>query len=329
MNITYFQRKPDAKYFSIEIIFDLIRRSMPEYIDCSVYYCRFRSKGLFKRAWNMVEAVFYQGDVNHITGDDHYLAIFLCRRKTILTIHDCGLLESSKGIKRSIYKLLWYYLPTKRCSLVTVISEATRRELVKHINLKSEKIRIVPDCIFQGFKPYPKKFNAQKPRILQVGTKNNKNINRLADALRGIPCHLRIIGPVQDEQRKCLNQNLIDYSSAAGLSSDEMVEEYRRCDMVAFVSTYEGFGLPIIEANATGRPVLTSPILSMPEVGKDAACYSDPYSVQDIRDGILRIINDEGFRNDLVQNGYKNSSRYRPEKIAQQYLKIYKELREI
>ena len=118
----------------------------------------------------------------------------------------------------------------------------------------------------------------------------------------------------------------IEYSSAANLSVDEMVKEYINCDLCTFVSTYEGFGLPIVEAQATGRPVVTSNILSMPEVAGEAACLVDPFNVSSIRAGILKVINDSVYRDWLVQCGFENVKRFRPETIAKQYINVYREL---
>ncbi len=96
--------------------------------------------------------------------------------------------------------------------------------------------------------------------------------------------------------------------------------------MLVFASTYEGFGLPIVEAQATGRPVVTSDTLSMPEVAGDAACLVDPFNVESIRNGILKVIQDTGYREQLVQNGLKNVERFKPESVAMQYLALYREL---
>jgi glycosyltransferase involved in cell wall biosynthesis len=327
MYITYYQRRPIATgNFSIERVFADVRQALPEGIHSTVATSRYESHGLWRRVYNIVEAVFRQSDVNHITGDVHFLAYLLSKNKTLLTIHDCGRLETLSGWRKKVFLFFWFWLPEKRCRLISVISQATKKELLRHLQCHSEKIRIIPDPVSKNFQHCPKEFNSFVPTILQVGTGINKNISRVAEALQGIPCHLRIVGKLTSEQIAVLQKFQIVYSVAQNLCDSEMVAEYQKCDMVVFVSTYEGFGLPIVEAQATGRAVVTSNILSMPEVAGDAACIVDPFDVASIRDGILRLIYNKEYRESLIEKGFKNIDRFRPQKIAAQYAELYKEL---
>jgi len=81
--------------------------------------------------------------------------------------------------------------------------------------------------------------------------------------------------------------------------------------------------MPILEAQATGRVVITSNILSMPEVAGDAACLVDPENIAGIRAGFMKIINDDDYRNHLIERGFENIKRFDPQRIAQQYLSLY------
>ena len=84
--------------------------------------------------------------------------------------------------------------------------------------------------------------------------------------------------------------------------------------------------MPIVEANCVERPVLTSNISSMLEVAGDAACLADPYNIDAIRKGLLRIINDDKFREQLIINGRKNRLRFDGQVIADAYYEIYKKI---
>lgn len=326
MKVVFYHRKPMSNNFSVEGAFQVIREAMPSEIECVVAHSRYYSRGIFKRVFNILEAFFRQGSVNHITGDVHFLSYLLRRDRTLLTILDCVVIYNTKGLKRYLLRLFWYVLPEKRVRIISVISQATKEELIKFISCDPDKVRVVPVCISPNFFKSLNIFNADKPRILQIGTAENKNLKRLVSALKGIPCHLDIVGQLSLEQLTFLHESRIEYSNSFMLSEAEIVEKYLECDLVAFVSTYEGFGMPILEANAVGRPVITGNILSMPEVAGGAACLVDPYNVSEIRNGLIRIIADKGYRDVLIQNGFMNVQRYSPDKIARMYLDLYNEL---
>jgi glycosyltransferase involved in cell wall biosynthesis len=102
---------------------------------------------------------------------------------------------------------------------------------------------------------------------------------------------------------------------------------YRDADIISFPSTYEGFGMPILEGQAAGRPVLTSDLEPMRSVaGQGGALLVDPQSVDAIREGFLRLMNDGFLRARLIAAGRDNCSRYTLEAVAASYLALYRTL---
>jgi glycosyltransferase involved in cell wall biosynthesis len=224
LQVVFFQRKPFDFHKSIEFIFDDVRHRLNGKINPVKKVFSWYSKGVVDRIKIIFEAKRNQGDVNHITGDIHFAAILLNKNKTILTVHDCGMLSASKGIKHALLKYFWFTLPLKKVAMVTVVSEATKAELLKYVTYNEAQIKVIPVAVSESFTCHPKAFNKQKPVILQVGTKPNKNLDRLVEAIKGIPCHLQIIGIVPEEIKTKLAHYNISWSSKADLTDAEMLK---------------------------------------------------------------------------------------------------------
>lgn len=322
--VVFFHRKPrTVGNYSVEYIFDDVRKRLADRIDARIAVSRFESKGVFPRLYNCFEAFFRSGTVNHITGDVNYLSLLLSKRRTINTILDCVHLDTSKGIKYKIFKYFWLVIPERNSRFITAISTSTKQEILKHHKCDPDKIVVIPVAISPDFEHSPGKFNAAKPRILQVGAAHNKNIPRLIEALQGIPCLLNIVGKVNREYEELCRQYGVELLYESNLSNDEMIRRYQLSDIVSLVSTYEGFGMPILESQAVGRAVISSNVYSMPEVAGDSAVLVDPNDVGAIRNGLLRLIGDDAFREERIQKGLENVKRFDPQRIADQYCKLY------
>ena len=335
MQVNLIFRKPYPTAFSIERLFDQLA-------------ARFRARGVDVRR---LELPYYNnslGDVranlnwartqvpgnspgeavHHITGDVNSV-IFALSRPAVVTFHDCNpLLRYPKWHPRYwFYRLCIFELPARRAAAVTVISEKTRQELLQLTRCRPDNIYVIPNPVDPAYDFVPRDFNATRPTILQVGVKPNKNLPRLAAALRGIPCRLEIIGEPTADDRKLLEEYDIDYHWATGLSDEEVRHRYASCDLLAFVSTYEGFGLPILEAQMTGRPVVTAELSPHREVaGPNGAELVDPCDVSSIRKGIQRVVSDARYRSALVEAGRRNAAGYHIDSVAAQYLDLYQSL---
>lgn len=326
LQVTFFHRKPSNIYFSIEQLFETVRVQLNDKIQSRVWISPYPSTGLLPRIKMIKEVRKCAGDVNHITGDIHFLAFGLKKNKTILTIHDIGFLNGTNFILKWLLKLFWVTLPVKQVRIITVVSEATKIELLKVTHISPSKIRVIGNFISNKFQMFPKDFNSSTPRILHIGSAPNKNLDRLIEALQNIKCRFIIVGYPSERQIKALQNNQIDYEIHSGLSEQGLIEQYNQCDILSFVSLLEGFGLPILEAQTVGRVIVTSNLSSMPEVAGNGACFVDPYDVISIRTGIQKVINDKSYREQLVQNGFKNIIRYDAKTIANQYYELYREI---
>jgi len=325
--ITYFQRRRrKGANFSVEQIFiDLVSRIGNRY-TVDMRTVPYVSSGLFKRLFNAIYVIFHQGDINHVTGDINYVALFLKKRKTVSTILDLGILHRTSGIKRKILLDFWFKWPVRRSKWVTVISKATKEDLLKNVNCDPDKIKVVYVPISESFERVDKEFNKSKPTILQIGGAPNKNLVGLIKAVKEIDCHLMIIGAISAENQKLLEEFKISYTNKVGVPFEEVIQAYVDSDLLFFASTFEGFGMPILEAQTVGRAVITSDLLSMPEVGGDACLYVDPYKIEEIRNAIERIIKDDSLRSGLIEKGFQNINRFKGDVIAADYEALYKDI---
>lgn len=326
MNISFFFRHSSPVFHSIEEQFFAVQKELPEDVKFTNKFATFHSKGFLKRFFITIQAAFNQGDINHITGDIHFVALFLKKRKTILTVHDIGSVLKKRGLKYKVLRFFWFSMPFARVKYVTVISEFTKNEILKNFKIKPEKIIVIPDCVSPEIKYSEKPFNQEVPNILQIGTKQNKNLDNLIPALNGIPCKLTIVGKLTGVQIALLERHKIKYENKYDLAYEEIIILYKRSDLVTFVSTYEGFGVPILEAQATGRPLITSNLSPMKEVAGNGALLVDPYNVKAIRLAFKQVTEDKDLRNNIIKKGCENIKKYSAKSVANQYYMLYKQI---
>jgi glycosyltransferase involved in cell wall biosynthesis len=324
-HVAMFQRRPAMGQHSMERVFRDVRAAMPSDVHITTHVLPYESRGFLNRVRNMIFAWRRRERINHVVGDVHYIAVLLPRKSTVLTIHDLVSVNRVRAVRRFLLKLLWYRWPVWHSKRVTVVSEWTRRELVSLLPRFERKIVVVHNPLSPAFRPLPPPHN-EWPVLLQVGTGPNKNLSRVIEAISSLPVHLRIIGRLNDAQRAELARAEVNFSAVSMIDDEEIKTEYARCDIVIFVSTFEGFGLPILEAQATGRPVITSSVASMPEVAGKGALLIDPLDVIAIRRAVCSLIKDKPLYHSLVTLGFENVKRFSATVIAKRYAQIYRSL---
>ncbi len=323
--VIHHQRLPDQEQVSIERLFEGIRYEFSDAWQLQVSVSPHPSVGLIPRLKNLCTVSRSKADIHHIVGDVHYLAFGLRGKKLVLTIHDCAVLERQKGCRRELLRQLWFVQPMRRADVVTTISEATKQELRRWVGKLADKVIVIPNCVRAEFQADPKPFNTRSPVVLQVGTGWNKNVVGVARALIGTQCRLEIVGQLNSFQRADIDSTGVTYLELGRISDEDLLEAYHRCDLVVFASYYEGFGLPILEAQAIGRPVVTSGLSSMPEVAGEGALLVNPADPHTIHRAVMRLISDANLRDSLIHAGFENVARYRPDSVARRYEEVYRQ----
>lgn len=319
--VVHLQRRPHPGQISNEVVFEAVREGLAASgrFDVEVHVSAHDNTGALPRLRAVLEARRHQADVTHVVGDVHFLTLLLRRRRTVLTIHDVEFLVRHGGVKAALYRWLWVTLPVRRSRLVTVVSEATRDDLVA-MGVDPAVLRVVVNPVRDAFVPAPL-HERERPQVLLMGTWPNKNLERSVQALTGLDVGVTVIGPLSDAQRDLLAP--LGARSLTELSTHEVVDALHDCDVLLFPSLQEGFGLPIVEAQACGRPVVTSARRPMSDVAGEGACLVDPEDVAAIRTAVQRVLSDPAYAQALVEAGLRNVQRFRIEAVTAAYEAVY------
>ena len=269
---------------------------------------------------------------------------------SVVTIHDCIHLRFTQYLPNRFahaYARASMWAAVKRSERILTVSEASKRDILHYFNVRPDKIVVVPNALDQRFTTTPNEADIARVReryqidhqfVLYAGNiKPHKNLVRLIEAFEGLrrdgfeDLKLLIIG---DEISKwpalrhaVHKHKLHKHVRFLGFLTDETLAAlYRLAAVFVFPSLYEGFGLPPLEAMASGTPVVTSNLSSLPEVVGDAAVLVDPYDALDIKEGIKRVLTDPALRAELVRKGLARAREFSWEDSVRRTRQVYQEV---
>lgn len=307
---------------SIEQLFDSLVQFFDERIRVSKWHLDKRICPLIVSILKLRRSTF---DLIHITGDVHYFVFLLFPKRVILTIHDlnyyCNL---NFGIKKFIYWLIWIYVPVCLAANTNVISEKTRRQVQSCPGLSRRSFKVIPNGTDMHIYRADESPPPNPKHVLHVGTDENKNLRRVLEALLDTPLVIIIIGRITadiENYKKLYGSRMILYEK---VSKENLISIYKSSAVLSFPSLSEGFGMPVIEAQALGVPVLTSDREPMTTVASpNSAYFVDPLDVEAIRVGFEKIVSDDSFRMSLIVNGLENALQYHADRCAASYSSLY------
>jgi glycosyltransferase involved in cell wall biosynthesis len=280
----------------------------------------------------------------------HYVLPPLTPCKSVVTIHDCIHLRFPQYLPNRLayaYARSSLWFATHRSNRVLTVSEASKRDILRYFHVPEGKIDVIYNAIDERFgePPSPEeiervrdRYQLNAPYVLYAGNiKPHKNLERLIEAFhmlrRGDLEHVKML-IIGDEiskyatlRRAVHKYKLHKHVRFFGFVPDKTLAVlYRLARAFVFPSLYEGFGLPPLEAMASGTPVITSNISSLPEVVGDAAILIDPYDASAIADAMRRILLDSDLREDLRQRGLRRVSEFSWERSVRRVREIYEEV---
>ena len=280
----------------------------------------------------------------------HYVLPALTPCRSIVTIHDCIHLMFPQYLPgrlahTAVRALFW--VAAHRSARILTVSEASKRDILRFCSIPSEKVDVIYNAIDDRFSQLPDETRITQVReryqlhdrfLLYSGNvKPHKNLERVLDAFAQLrqsgsdEITLLITGNEISRyatlRRAVHRHNLHKHVRFLGfLSPDTLATLYHLADAFVFPSLYEGFGLPPLEAMASGTPVLTSNVSSLPEVMGDAALLVDPYDPAAIADGMRRILSDTSLRERLITRGRARAASFSWEASVKRVLTTYREI---
>lgn len=318
-------RRHDVGMNSVERLFSAVADSLPADIEAEVVHLPFYSRRPLDLLRNCLFVRRLSHDVIHVTGDVNYCGILAARRRVLLTVLDLVSLRRLTGVRLAAVRTFWYILPLRRSGRQSTISNYIAGELASAFPRSSRNVRVV-HCPLVVERAEPQ--GDREAVLLQVGTSPNKNVPAAVAIAERLGMPVRIVGQISPELRAVISRSKAEVVELGTLSDAQVADEYLRASVLVFLSFYEGFGMPVIEAQASGLPVVTSTAASLPEVAGEAALLVDPDDVEGAADLIRRLIGSAEFRAEVIARGRQNCARFDPVVVAAQYAEIYRAIAE-
>ena len=298
-------------------------------------------------------ALGLRADVNHVLDHGYgHLILSLPAERTVVTFHDALLLKMASHAWPATYRprraMLGHRLSLVgigRAARVLADSQSARMDLLSYTRVAPERVVVVPLGVEERYFHAGGRLAASSDQtrdavpshtILHIGScAFYKNVEAILHAL---PAATKLLGapvtflkagaPFRPEQLQLIARlGIEDQIRHLGVISDGALPAlYRRADAFVFPSLYEGFGLPVLEAMASGTPVITSRAGSLPEVAGDAAIMIEPTDGDALAEAIASLLGDSHRRQELARRGIAWARRFTWEATARRTLAVYQDV---
>jgi len=314
-------------------------------------YHTFFPNTIFRSAWRsrgiVKDLLKEKIDVYHGLSHELPLGIEKTNISSVVSMHDLIIKADKKQFKwldRKIYDAK-FKSSCERADKIVAISQSTKIDILKYYNVPSEKIEVIYQTCHEQFKSEinqleVKNYLVQKKLpneyLLYVGAAiPRKNLLGLVKAIHRLPQELQVPlfivagkSKYRDQvsmfaDKKGINHLLFFMEN---LEFSDLPKLYSGAIATVYPSQYEGFGLPIIESLFCQTPVLTGNNSSLPEAGGPGALYIDAQNVEDIKSGLVKLLEDKDLRQNLTKAGFKHVQQFHSQQIVKQWVSLYQEL---
>ena len=321
----------------------VLSKDSPDFLNetAEEYRTPYKKEENFKRLFfqSMILGKKFCKDSVLLTTDSKIPLILPKSCKVIPVITDLALfrLPHTYQLSRVVFWKIQYWILVRRAWHYIAISESTKRDMIELLHIAGDKIEVIPCASNESIgriedlsqlSRVQSKYKLPEKYILFVGNFNpRKNLERLIlafDALQQNPdmadYHLVIAGEHGwkfNQNTACADVSCQEKIHFIGyVADDDMSALYSMATLFVFPTLYEGFGIPILEAQQCGTAVLAGDNSSMPEVGGHGALYTDVLDVTAIQTSMNQILEDEELRRKLIQRGYENALQFSWESSA-------------
>jgi glycosyltransferase involved in cell wall biosynthesis len=250
------------------------------------------------------------------------------------TIHDINFEHFPQDLPLTARWYLRKFFPkfARKAKQIITVSHYSKQDICATYDLPEEKITVAWNGVSDQFKPLTKpevnkirqQYTDGKPYFLFVGSLHpRKNLKRLIQAFANFKSssdsdwQLVIVGELMWKKNlnlPDLNENIV---FTGRLNQSDLTKVMGAAGALAYVPYFEGFGIPLVEAMRSGVPILSGNLTSLPEVAGEAAVYCDPFSVEEIENGLKKLALDENLRNALIEKGHQRVNLFSWDKSAE------------
>lgn len=284
----------------------------------------------------------FKPDVIHYTTN---IIAYWSSTPAVVTIHDMTpfVLAESYGRCHGAYQRSYFRFAARKARKIITVSENSKEDICRILKVNEKKVVAVP--LAANIKRQVgltaslttvlrTKFGIIDPFVLYVGAIHpRKNVSRIIEAYsmlrdsKNISHQLVIAGSFRWLAKQSIQASAFTEAEkhivfTGPVTDNELVALYANCDAFVYPSLYEGFGLPVLEAMSLGAPVITSKTSSLPEVAGNAALLVNPLDVEEISQGIWKVIDDPSFADVLRKRGLERAAKFSWQKTARMVLEV-------